>query len=150
MAAGTSALYQPELFREELPFEDAEIGRAFPPFAYAVTPGHVEAYVEGIRSGVDGAAVADAVADPLFPSLVALNFGFIYSAMGCRPPTGFLNTSLDVDLIAPIEIGAPLTMTVSVEDRQIKRERKFVTLKAMVADQTGASVAATRVGCIFP
>lgn len=143
-------LYRPELFRDELPFEEAEVGREFKPFAYAVTPDHIEAYADGIRSGVESAAVADAVADPLFPSLVALNFGFIYSAMGCRPPTGFLNTSLDVELSAPIEVGAPLTMTVSVDDRQIKRERKFVTLKAVVADRAGASVASARVGCIFP
>ncbi len=143
-------LYKPELYREELPFEDAKVGLKFPAFSYAVTKGHMDAYVEGVTGGLDGERVEAALADPLLPSLVALNFGFVYSAMGCRPPTGFLNSSVQIEIDDTVEVGAPLSMTVSVVDRQIKRERKYVTLHAVVTKADGAAVCSARIGCIFP
>ncbi len=71
-------------------------------------------------------------------------------AMKRRPPTGYLNTSVAFEFLAPLRVGAELALKLSVEDKFIKRERKYIILKAVVEDARSQVVARARVDCIFP
>ena len=86
----------------------------------------------------------------IVPPPAILSYGFIYSAMKRRPPTGYLNTSVRFEYLAPLRAGAELTLNLSVEDKFIKRERKYIVLKAVVEDVRGGVVACAHVDCIFP
>ncbi len=67
-----------------------------------------------------------------------------------RPPTGYLNTSVRFEFLAPLRAGAELTLNLSVEDKFVKRQRKYIVLKAVVDNAHGEMVACARVDCIFP
>jgi len=74
----------------------------------------------------------------------------VYEAMGRRPPTGFLNTRTCFEFLGPVRVGSTLTLRVSVEDKRVKRERKYIVLRAVASDDTGRTVAAAQIECIFP
>lgn len=142
--------YQYDRYQNELVYDDFVLGQAFPAFQYQITLAHIEAYYAAVRNGVDGEIAPHTMQHPLFPTLVSLSYGFVYSAIGGRLPQGFLNSAVDLNLIAPAPIGQNLSMSVTVEDKQIKRERKHLTLAASVADALGSSIAAVRIGCLIP
>lgn len=145
-----TALYQREIF-----FDDLEKGQTFPPYRYRLEPGYIQAYMNAVGEDhpvfrVEGAARAAGFESVIAPPPAVLSYGFIYSAMRRRPPTGYLNTSVAFEFLAPVRVGAELTLNLSVEDKFIKRDRKYIILKAAVDDANGQEVACARVDCIFP
>jgi 3-hydroxybutyryl-CoA dehydratase len=145
-----SALYQQEIF-----FNDLEKGQTFPPYRYRLEHEYVQAYLQAVgeanpvfrderaarEAGFEGAIV---------PPPAVLSYGYIYSAMRRRPPTGYLNTSVRFEFLSPLQVGAELTLNLSVEDKFTKRERKYIILKAMVEGAEGKVVACAHIDCIFP
>lgn len=142
--------YEYERYQNEIAYDDFSLGQVFPAFRYQVTLAHVEAYYAAVKDGVRGEIIPDARKHPLFPSLVSLSYGFVYSAIGGRLPQGFLNSTVDLNLMSPASVGRDLRMIVTVEDKQIKRERKHLMLSASVADASGLPIAAARIGCVIP
>jgi hypothetical protein len=142
--------YQYDKYQEELAYDDFTLGQQFPAFRYQVTLAHVEAYHAAVKNGIRGKIAPDLMRHPLFPTLVSLSYGFVYSAIGGRLPQGFLNSAVDINLIAPAPIGQDLSMSVTVDDKQIKRERQHLTLAASVTDASGSPIAAVRIGCVIP
>lgn len=149
------AIFDTALYQREIFFDDLEKGQSFPPYRYRLEPAYVRAYLQAV--GEDHAAFRDERAaraagfeGAIVPPPAVLSYGFIYSAMQRRPPTGYLNTSVSFEFLAPVRAGAELTLNLSVEDKFIKRERKYIILKAVVDDANGQAVACARVDCIFP
>lgn len=145
-----SALYQQEIF-----FNDLEKGQAFPPYRYRLEHEYVQAYLQAVGETNpvfrdERAAREAGFESVIVPPPAVLSYGFIYLAMRRRPPTGYLNTSVSFEFLAPLRVGAELTLNLSVEDKFMKRERKYIILKAVVDDVHGEVVARARVDCIFP
>jgi len=150
-----SAIFDTTLYQREIFFDDLEKGQTFPPYRYRLEPAYVHAYMKAV--GEDHPAFRDENAacragfeGVIAPPIAVLSYGFIYSAMRRRPPTGYLNTSVSVEFLAPVRAGAELTLNLNVEDKFIKRERKCIILKAVVDAANGRLVARARVDCIFP
>lgn len=150
-----STLFDTALYQREIFFDDLEKGQTFPPYRYRLEPEYVQAYLQAV--GEDNpvfrnehAAREAGFEGIIVPPPAILSYGFIYSAMRRRPPTGYLNTSVRFEFLAPLCVGAELTLNLSVEDKFIKREKKYIVLKAVVDDVRGEVVACARVDCIFP
>lgn len=143
-------LYDTECFQKEIFYEDLAVGQEFPSYRYRVSGAHVDAYLAAAEQGLQEEAKDRMRSHRLLPSLVALNFGFVYSAMRHRPPTGFLNSAVEIDLLEPAPVDADLVMTVCVDDKQIKRDRKRVVFKAAVEDERGRLLSVIRIACVFP
>lgn len=151
----SSAVFDTTLYQQEIFFDDLEKGQSFPPYRYRLDPEYVQAYLKAVGEEHpvfrdEAAARAAGFESVIVPPPAVLSYGFIYSAMRRRPPTGYLNTSVSFEFLAPVRSGAELTMHLSVDDKFIKRERKYIILKALVDDANGQAVACARVDCIFP
>lgn len=151
----TNPYFDDGRYQQEIFYDDLEKGRTFPPYRYRLEPEYVQAYLQAV--GEDNPVFRDEQAareagfeSVIVPPFAIVSYGSIYLAMGRRPPTGYLNTSISFEFLAPLQVGAEVTMNLSVEDKFIKRERKFIILKAVVDDAHGAAVARARVDCIFP
>jgi acyl dehydratase len=154
-AMSSDAIFDTASYQQEIFFDDLEKGQAFPPYRYRLEPEYIQAYLAAL--GEDNpvfrderAARAAGFEGAIVPPPAVLSYGFIYSAMRRRPPTGYLNTSVSFEFLEPSRVGAELTMHLSVEDKFVKRERKCIILKAIVCDSRGEAVASARVDCIFP
>jgi acyl dehydratase len=150
-----SAIFDTTLYQREIFFDDLEKGQTFPPYRYRLEPAYVQAYLKAVGEDhpafrEERAAHAAGFEGVIVPPPAVLSYGFIYSAMKRRPPTGYLNTAVSFEFLAPVRAGAELTLNLNVEDKFIKRERKFIILKAVVDDETGHAVACARIDCIFP
>lgn len=150
-----SALYNHKLFQQEVFFDELEVGQTFPAFHYLLTPEHIDAYLRSVDEPSpiipdENAARGADLDGVVVPSLVALNYGFVYSAMGRRPPTGFLNSSVRFEFISPVPAVAELIMNVSVAAKEVKRDRKYVVLKADVRNLAGAPLCSANISCVFP
>lgn len=148
-------LFDTEIYQQEIFFDELEKGQAFPPYRYRLEPEYVQAYLRAVAEDNpvfldENAARAAGFEGVIVPPPAILSYGFIYSAMKRRPPTGYLNTSVRFEYLAPLRAGAELTLNLSVEDKFIKRERKYIVLKAVVEDVRGGVVACAHVDCIFP
>lgn len=142
-----SGLYDHALFSQEISYEELEPGQTFPPFSYVITPEHLEAYLKSVEEpgfNVEG------VEDAIVPTLVALNYGFFYSAMRRRPPTGYINSAVEFSFRKLVRVGAKLTMLVRVGEKFIKRDRKYVIFVLDVRDSFDDLLASAKVDCIFP
>lgn len=148
-------LYDRNLYRKEVFFDELTTGQTFSPLRYRFETEDVETYLRAVGDTAaafrDNRAAREAGFDgALVPPLATLNYGFIYQAMGRRPPTGFLNTATSFEFHAPAVHGEELTLAVSVEDKFVKRDRKYVILRAVVTNDRGQLVSSARVECIFP
>jgi acyl dehydratase len=154
-AMSHSAIFDTAQYQQEIFFDDLEKGQTFPPYRYRLEPEYVQAYMKAVGEDhpafrEERAARVAGFEGVIVPPPAVLSYGFIYSAMRRRPPTGYLNTSVSFKFLAPVRAGAELTLNLSVEDKFIKRERKFIILKAVVDGADGQVVARARVDCIFP
>ena len=150
-----SASFDTTVYQQEIFFDDLEKGQRFPPYRYRLEPEYVQAYMTAVGENHPVFWNEHAAREAGFDGVIApppavLSYGFIYSAMRRRPPTGYLNTSVSFEFLAPVRVGAELTLNLSVEDKFIKRERKYIILKAVVDGADGQAVACARVDCIFP
>lgn len=142
-------LYDASQLKNDIGFDDLSKGLVYPPYKYRVTKAHLDAYLAAVSE--DGVPVpADLREHRLLPTLVSTNYGFVYAAMRGKLPQGFLNASVSLDLIAPAPVADELSMTVTIEDKQVKRDRKHVMLHAAVRDGKGRELAVARIGCVLP
>jgi hypothetical protein len=144
-----SDLYDTSQLEADIGFDDLSIGLVYPPYHYWVTEAHVDAYLAAVAED-DAPVREDLRTHPLLPTLVSTNYGFVYAAMRGRLPQGFLNASVVLDLIQPVALAQELTMTVAIEDKQLKRDRKHVMLRAAVRDSNARELAVARIGCVLP
>jgi hypothetical protein len=151
-----SALYDHSVFQREVFYDQLEVGQSFPTFRYRLTREHIASYlssvdepeeVEGKANYLGGSDRADSL---VVPTLVALNYGFVYSAMQCRPPTGFLNSATSFEFVSPVLVDADLVMHVSVASKEVKRGRKYVVLRADVSNVEGERKCSASISCVFP
>lgn len=149
-----TGFYDYEKFREEICYEELEVGQYFPAFRYRLASEHVELYMRSVEetsaiySG--SAACGLGVDEGLAPSLAALNYGFFYSAMGRRPPTGYINSAVEFEFMRLIPADADLKMIVSVNQKYVKRGRKYIVFKLDVHNERNELLATAKVDCIFP
>lgn len=142
-------LYDASQLKNDIGFDDLSEGQVYPPYNYQVTDAHISAYLAAVVED-DAPAREDLRRHPLLPTLVSTNYGFVYAAMRGRLPQGFLNSSVALDLIGPVPVAEDLTMTVTIEDKKVKRDRKHVMLRAAVKDRQERELAVARIGCVLP
>lgn len=135
--------YDTRSFSDPIGFDDLEEGQRFPPFSYRVTKDHARFYMESV--GEQSEEMLEYI-----PSLAAFSYGFFYSAMKKRPPTGYINSAVDLQFLQKVPADAPLTMEVTVDKKFQKRERKFIVFRLDVRLADGSMAGTALVDCIFP
>lgn len=154
------SFYDHGRFSQEIFFDELQIGQRFPPFCYRLSKAHIDFYLQSVEDSPEGGASAQPFvaaersgrAD-VATSLAAFNYGFFYSAMGRRPPTGYINSAVEFDFLHKVPVNSELTMLVSVDQKFVKRERKYVVFRLEVHgahEEREELLAAARVDCIFP
>jgi len=113
------------------------VGETFGPFRYDVTRERVEAYraVTGDHEVelVDGEAVAPSTL-LTFPMLLLVEDKY-------RPRPGGIHARQVIDLLAPLRVGAVLSVTGTLTEMRLKRGRRYFTVECVVVDERGATVA---------
>jgi acyl dehydratase len=147
-------LYDHSLFKEEIFFDEFEVGNTFAPLKYRINSADVIEYLKSVDDDnpvfTDNTAAKKAgFAGAILPPFAILNYGFIYQAMRRRPPTGNLNTSCELTFLSPVLHGTELTLNLKYADKYEKRGRKYVRMEAVV-DAAGKPVAKARVDLMFP
>lgn len=142
-----TVFYDHERFSKEVFFDELEEGQSYPPFSYRLTKDHIELYLRSVEEGTS--PDRDDFAK-LATSLAAVNYGFFYSAISRRPPTGYINAAVEFEFLKSVPLDRDLTMLVRVEQKFIKRERKYIIYGLYVSDGAGQSLVRAKVDCIFP
>lgn len=143
------------LYEREIFFDGIVVGHAFPPYKYQLGRELLDAYMESVDESHPAFRSENAARRLGFehvpvPPLAVLIYGFAYTAMGRRLATGNLNSAIDFEFHSPVRPDATLTMNLTVDDKYIKREKKYVVLKAVVSDEVGQPVSTGRLTFMVP
>ncbi len=130
-------------FSRPIGFDELEAGCEFPAFEYRITEDHARSYLKSVDEKSEAMLAA-------IPSLCAFSYGFFYSAMKARPPTGYINAAVDLRFLRKIALWEPLRMVVKVQEKFEKRGRKHVVFRLDVHVEDGATAGTALVDCIFP
>jgi acyl dehydratase len=127
-------------------WETLTVGEEFGPFIYEVSAERVAAYrsVTGDHrvEVVDGEAVAPPTI-LTFPMLLMAEDKY-------TPRPGGIHARQVFELLAPVRVGATLTVTGVLTDMRLKRGRKYFTVESIAVDERGTTVARGEAVGLYP
>jgi len=132
--------------RPILDWETLTVGEEFGPFRYEVSAERVAAYRS--VTGDDSVEVVDgeAVAPPTiltFPMLLMVDYKY-------TPRPGCIHARQVFELLAPVRVGATLTVTGVLTEMRLKRGRKYFTVESTAADERGRTIARGETVGLYP
>lgn len=125
---------------EMLDWDRLEPGERFGPFVYEVS----EDLVTRFRKVVD-----DHESPWAPPALLTFAFlGLIDATYAPRP--GTIHAEQEFVLVAPIRVGATLTLAGVLSGKEVKRRRRYFTVLGRAVDEHGVEVATSRTVGLCP
>ena len=112
-------------------YDDIEVGQAWPPEVVVITPDMLERYFRCI-----GANVAPTPHTPV-PAFMLNELRVLKSHM--KLPPGVLHAQEELQLAAPAFAGEPLTIEVSIRDKYVRHDKRFVLVAQAVCRAADAA-----------
>lgn len=121
------------------------VGETFGPYRYEVSAGVVRQYRLAVGDREVEEVDGDAVAPPTiltFPFLQLIESRYV-----SRP--GGIHAQQDFELLAPVRVGAVLTVSGVLTMMQLKRGCRYFTVEGSAIDERGVAVARSRTVGIY-
>jgi acyl dehydratase len=126
----------------DIPYDSLVVDRKFGPFAETVS-----ADMAGRLAGTIGVAEPVSSAPPaVFPVLF---LKALRRAMG-GIPAGSILARQELEFHAPLPVDREVQITSWVGDKQVRRERPFVTIEFDIRDESGAQIVTGRKIVVWP
>lgn len=122
------------------------VGERFGPYRYDVTAEIVRRYRLAVGDHEIGEVDGAEVAPPTiltFPVLQLIDDKYV-------PRPGGIHAQQDIELFAPVRVGAMLTVASLLTAMQLKRGRRYFTVESSVVDERGVEVARARTTGLYP
>lgn len=122
------------------------VGERFGPFRYEVSEDLVRRYRLAVDDHELEVVDGEPVAPPALLTFPALQL--IEDSYAPRP--GGIHAQQDFEFLAPIRVGAVLTLTGVLSMMQLKRGRRYFTVESVAVDDRGVEVARSRTVGLYP
>jgi hypothetical protein len=126
----------------DIPYDDLVVDRRFGPFAETVSAEMAGRLTGALGSVQSVSAVPPAVFPVLFLKALRRAMGGI--------PSGSVLAKQEFEYHAELPVGSEVQITTWVGDKQVRRERPFVTIEFGVRDADGAQIATGRKIIVWP
>jgi 3-hydroxybutyryl-CoA dehydratase len=141
---------------KELIFDDMVQGRSFPSVDYTLDPQQVREYAAAVGDlnplYVDEEfARCSKYGGPIAPPTIAAVFTTLRVVLKeQKMPPGAIHAKQYFKFIKPVRPGDKLHITVTLKDKYIRRDRKWVVIETQVENQHGEDVVLARITGIWP
>jgi len=140
-------------------FDEMSVGMAFPPIEFEVTEALVEKYCAAV--GESNAIFHDTVVarekgfnDRIAPSTIVCIYAIpsaLLSAFEPKviPPPGNIHYRQEYEFLSSAGIGDRIQIKSVVIEKEIRRERKYITIESQYTNQEGIKIAVGRITPIW-
>jgi len=135
-----------------LRYDELEVGRVFGPFSYAICADWAQRYAEVV--GAEPAVYPQALqtghdSPPLAPPLL-LDILAPLKALLLPFPEGVVHAREELELHAPVRVGDLVAIWLTVTDRYLKNDKRFVVFEQRAENERGHLLAMARKTLVWP